>query len=333
MHSYLLEMLECPICHGHLHWSITKRNGDRIETGEAICATCNANYPIREEIGIFLTPDLPRNDLWEQTSSQLTQYLQQNPEIEHQLLNVPLETLAPADQFYRSLVLDEQGDFKNAKEARELSFKGLYTEEYLECWNRQLNYVLDKLAVFDGPIVDIASGQGYLVEKIARTLSRPVIATDFSLSVLRRNRLRLKYFGLYDHISLLAFDARHTPFKKDSIKTITTNLGLSNIQEPKELLQELRRINNKRFISISHFYSEADEPNISEARKLGIDSLVIKDKMLSYFAETGWEVKLENECTGKAMPTPQSVIFEGASIDLFPVNDTMLKWGVLIVSK
>ena len=38
------------------------------------------NYPVREGIGLFLLPDLPRNDLWEQAESQLSRYLREHTE-------------------------------------------------------------------------------------------------------------------------------------------------------------------------------------------------------------------------------------------------------------
>ncbi len=71
MHTYLIEMLECPICHGRLNWDIAEQNEGRIEAAEASCIDCAATYPIRDGIGLFLTPELPRNDLWEQVDSGL----------------------------------------------------------------------------------------------------------------------------------------------------------------------------------------------------------------------------------------------------------------------
>lgn len=75
MHGYLIEMLECPACHSELAWTVAERCGDRIETAEARCTACDVVYPVREGIGTFLTPDLPREDLWEQVDSQLMQHL------------------------------------------------------------------------------------------------------------------------------------------------------------------------------------------------------------------------------------------------------------------
>ncbi len=65
--TFLLEMLECPACHGTLEWNITEYHGDHIETAEALCLACNALYPIREGMAVFLTPDLPCEDWWEHT--------------------------------------------------------------------------------------------------------------------------------------------------------------------------------------------------------------------------------------------------------------------------
>ena len=59
MKDELVEMLECPVCHGELRWAVAERQGDRIEAAEAVCTARAATYPVREGIGPFLTPDLP----------------------------------------------------------------------------------------------------------------------------------------------------------------------------------------------------------------------------------------------------------------------------------
>ena len=86
-----------------------------------------------------------------------------------------------------------------------------------------------------------------MVEKLVRELKRPVVATDFSPRVLRSDRERLKSFGLYEHVSLLAFDARRTPFKDGAVETLTTNLGLPNIEEPGNLLERTAQDSGRYF--------------------------------------------------------------------------------------
>ena len=64
MHKYITDMLECPICHRALEWRIEAESEGHIEQAEARCSGCGATYPVRDGIGVFLTPDLPRNDMW-----------------------------------------------------------------------------------------------------------------------------------------------------------------------------------------------------------------------------------------------------------------------------
>lgn len=333
MHTYLIEMLECPDCHGELEWSITERRGNRIEMAEARCVVCAAVYPVREGIGVFLAPDLPRDDLWEQMDSHLAKHLREHPEVERQLLDVPLEALAPADQFFRALILDERGEYAQAKVAADVARSGVYTPEYLACSDRQIEYALEYLSVSDGPIVDLASGMGHLVEQMARRLTQPIVATDFSPRMLRRDRRRLEFFGLYDRVSLLAFDARRTPFKDGAVKTLTTYQGLPNIREPGNLLHELRRTVSELFLALSIFFPEDDEANTAAIGEMGLSDLLFRRSALKCFAKAGWQVEVVNSCFGKARPTPTGVVLEGASIDTLPVAETTLEWCVILATR
>jgi len=330
MHDYLIEMLECPVCHGELTWTIGERCEDHVEEAEARCVKCATSYPVREGIALFLTPDLPRNDLWEQTSGHLTQYLGEHPEIGRQLMDVPLGTLAPADQFFRALVLEERGNYAEAQAAAGLAYPRLYTPQYLACHESQINCIVEQLRASDGPVIDLASGRCSLVEVLARRLGRPVVATDFSPRVLRRDRRWLEFLDLYDRVSLLSFDARRTPFRDGAIKTLTTNLGLPNIAEPGDLLQELRRVVSGTFWAISHFYPEDDEVNATAIHEAGLAPLLFRRSALELFAAAGWQVEIVNSQQGRALPTPRSKLLGGAGVDGFPVAETILEWCVLV---
>ncbi len=330
MHTYLIDMLACPACHGELEWTITRRGNDRIEEAEARCKSCSHSYPVHEGIGIFLTDELQRNDLWEQVDSGLMKYLKSQPELYQQLMSAPLESLSPADRSFRGMLLEELGDLAEAHQAYELATPGLYTPEYLNCSQKQSDYVIDQLASGEGPIVDLASGVCYLVEKMASRLHRPIVATDFSPRVLRKNRKRFEFEGLYDRISLLAFDARRAPFKDGAIETLTTYLGLPNIENPGTLLKELRRIVNGSFLAISHFFPEEDQSNREEIQKLKLETSMYRRAALESFSSANWRVRTENLCTGRALPTPPSVLIDGLGIDALPVSETELEWCTLL---
>ena len=242
----------------------------------------------------------------------------------------PVAELAPADLFFRALVLEERGEYQAAKVMEEKANQGLYTADYLACWESQRDYVIERLSGSDGPVVDLASGRCYLVEEMARRLERPVVATDFSPRVLRQGRRRLESFGLYGKISLLAFDARRTPFKDSVVSTLTTNVGLANVERPGNLLKELRRMAGGEFLAISHFYPPEDEVNAAALRKAELSSLSCRDAAVESFIAAGWEVEVANECRGRAEPTPRGKVLDGAQIDSFPVQETVLEWCVVV---
>ncbi|MCD6495504.1 methyltransferase domain-containing protein, partial [Candidatus Bipolaricaulota bacterium] len=283
-----MPMLECPACHGELSWTIEKRNKSHIEQAETRCASCNAVYPVQDGIGVFLTPDLPRQDLWEEGESMLSTYLREHPRIEQTLLETPLEQLPPANQFFRALALEERGAFADAKEAESAAHAGIYTKEYQDCFKSQLDYVAKVVSSGSAPIVDLASGRGFLVERLAREATCPIVATDFSPRVLRRDRRLFKFLGLADQAELLAFDARRTPFKDGAVKTMTTNLGLANIKKPGRLLHELRRVIDGKLLSIMSFFPDDDAANRAAAEKLGISSFMFRDSTLRLFDEAGF---------------------------------------------
>lgn len=332
MQERLVEMLSCPVCHGELHWENVERRGDRIQVADAICVNCASTYPVRESIGVFLTPDLPRHDLWDEVESGLSQYLRAHPETERQLMSIPLDALAPADQFLRAMVLEERGMYGQARRAAALARSGLYTSEYLACQQSQIDYLIERLSDADGVIVDLASGRCDLVEEMARRLPQPLVATDFSLQVLRRDRKWLQFFDLYDRVSLLAFDARRTPFRDDAVGTMTTNLGLANIEHPGDLLRELRRVVSGTLLAISHFFSQEDRANVKAIRELGLGPFLYRRPTLEHFAAAGFDVKLENVRTGRARPTQESQLIEGAGVDALPVAETELEWCVLVAN-
>jgi len=326
MKKYVLDMLECPVCHRQLDWKIVSESKDHIEQAEAHCSGCDAMYPVKDGIGIFLTPNLPRNDMWEQVDSHVVSYLRDHPDIEKQLMDGPAKKLAPTDQQFRAMALDERGKFTEGRRVEKLAHQNLYTSEYLAGSNSQFEYVLDNVGIFDGPIVDLASGRCYLVEEIVSKLRRPMIATDFSPSVLRRDRIYFQHLELDGFLSFLAFDARNTPFKNGVVEVMTTNVGLMNIENPGDLLSELKRIISGVLLAVSHFYPEDDAANRKVIEEAGMEAFVYKESALKHFSATGWSATVENSYLAKALPTPPSTIFEGARADGLPVAPTELEW-------
>jgi uncharacterized protein YbaR (Trm112 family) len=329
MHDYLIEWLQCPHCGGELAWRVTERSQGRVESGEATCRECAAVYPVQEGIGLFLTPELPRNDLWAQVESGLAAYLRTHPDAEQQLMGRPIEELGAADTFFRALLLEERGTFAEAKAAHALAFRELYTAEYLAGMESAITYLVEQVAGGNEPVVDLASGRGYLLERLAREVERPLVGSDFSPRVLRQDRRRLEHFGLYERVSLLAFDARRPPFKDRVVPLLTTFVGLANIEAPGDLLRRLRQIVGGRFLAIHTFVDEADETNRAALRELKLEEMAVEAQAVALFGEAGWQVAVANRWPALARPTAQSEILGGVGIDAFPVAETTIEWCVL----
>jgi uncharacterized protein YbaR (Trm112 family) len=328
MKEYLIDMLCCPVCHEELGWSVEEKVDDHIEDGVAACEGCGVSYPIRDGIGLFLTDELEREDLWEQVDSALAKHLREYPELDAQLIKVPLEALGPADQLFRAMILEERGDFAGAELAEDRAQGGLYTQDYLRCWQSQVDTLIEAVKDSDGPIVDLASGRCYLVGKLIGQTNAPIIASDFSPRVLRRNRRWLQFKSYYDRVSLLAFDARKTPFKDRSIETLTSNLGVPNIRGTSELFRELRRIVSGRFLAISHFFPD-DDGNRDVIEQFELGDAVYRARLTENMSAAGFEVKFNAACVGKASPTPVGVVLEDMPVDGLPVERTEYEWCVV----
>ena len=331
MHKYLMDLLCCPRCYGELGWSVKTTVGGHIEEGSAKCSQCHAAYPVGEGIGVFLTSELERQDLWEDVESNLTHMLKNSPRIETQLMDAPLDSLNPADQMFRAMILDERGDFARAEVAEETAHQGLYTTDYLRCWQNQVRLLLERLGGSNEPILDLASGRCYLVGRMASLGAAPIIASDFSIRVLRRDRHWLEWKGFYDRISLLAFDARRIPFKNLAVRQMTTNLGLANIREPAQLFKEIRRVVSGKFYSITSFYPEKDA-NRQAIEQIGLACTLYKEKVIEEMTKAGLQVEIYNRCEATAKPTATGVVLKGMGVDNLPVAETELEWCLMEAS-
>ncbi|HET6444093.1 MAG TPA: Trm112 family protein [candidate division Zixibacteria bacterium] len=331
MQEYLIDLLCCPICHGDLSWTITARKGSQIEEGTSSCVECGAEYPIRQGIAVYLTASDNPEDLWQDVESNLMSAIKENPDLNKALMNSSIESLNPADQFFRAMALEELGDFEGAESAEKIAHKGLYTREFLDCWKAQVEYLIGKLERENGPIIDIASGRCYLVKEMVQGLAAPIVASDFSLQVMKRNRQWLEFHGLTERVSLLVFDARQSPFKTRSIQCMTTNLGLPNMRGATSVYNELRRVVSGRFLGISNFYLEQDA-NAETIASYGLAELLYEKQLEVGLSEAGFRIDIENRCRGEAKPTPVGEVLKDAQIDGLPVADTDIDWCVIQAS-
>jgi SAM-dependent methyltransferase len=286
----------CPVCRGPLE--------------EWACAGCGIRYAVADGIPLLIPPASDVADLWDEAESGLSRVLRENPEIERELLDPPPDELAPADGFLRALVLEERGwaDEVDAAVAR------LHPSETLACMAAQIDAVCARV---DGElVVDLASGRGMLLERLQRIVEGTLVATDISPRVLRRARRR--------GIEAVACDVRRLPFADGSVDCVTTFLGLNNVEQPGELLGELRRV-ARRLLAVHVVYEPGTE-NDRELEQLGLAELAYREPLLDALAAAAWQAEIVSSCSATLRPTPTGVLLEGAVIDRLPVEPVAATW-------
>jgi Methyltransferase domain len=175
--------------------------------------------PSIEGIPILLTGAHERRDLWDEGESSLARALRDDPALERALLDPPAGELAPADAMLRALVLEERGN-GGARDEAHAAYERLYTPETLACRERVVSALVDELRDEAGLVVDLATGRGFLLERLAAAVPGPVVATDLSPWAARRVRAALG-------VDAVMLDARQMPFADGAVPTVTTFLGLA----------------------------------------------------------------------------------------------------------
>jgi len=328
MHKHYIDMLVCPVCQNELEWHIKEENEDRIINANISCSSCHEEYEVRDEIAVFLTNQLARNDLWEQGESGLEKYFKEEPEIYEKLMNTPEEELNGTDYWYKASYFEMKRDFSTSSKMYEQAFKKIYTQEYIDGWDSQMDFIIKNIKDNE-PVVDIASGKGYLVERLLRQTENYIVATDFSPTILLRNKEYYKYKDLYNKLSLIAFDARKTPFRDNSISTMTSNMGLQNIEQAGEVINEMNRITKKTFMPVMFFIDKEDKVHMDLMNTVGNVAYATRENALETFKRAAWHVEIFNSFMANIKPTPKGEILEGAGIDGFPIEDTTIEYCVI----
>ena len=331
MHESLVEILQCPACRGDLCWAVMERDGGVLLEADASCRDCGATYQVREGIGAFLTPDLQGTDLWEERHGQLTEYLIAHPDVRSKLIDGPLEELEPVDRLLRAEYLEDLGDVEGAEEAGRGAREQLYTPELSDLWNECLEHMVEISLGQPGPLVDVASGRGTLVELLAEQDSPLIVATDFSVRVLRRARRRLQQKGRADRVSHLVVDVRKMPFCDQGAPTLLSHMGLANIIEgATDALSELRRVCGGVFL-FSHAFCRPDDPVHAPVLRDTGHPLAFLDAAMEELDSAGWDAEVPINRRIPMKPTPTSKLVPGMIADRFPLADAEFD-GVLVIA-
>lgn len=317
MEEPLSSLLVCPACRSMLVWSIANRPK---------CSTCATPFEFRD--GVIALVANGTEAEWERTESKLRAYLRAEPDREQALRTTPHDDLNPADLFFLSLLLEEEGRHAESESCAEMAVRGCYLPEYLAAVDAQLDFVASRVCGLDATVVDVASGRGALVRRLLSNPPATFVASDLSPLVLRHMRSRFEAARIGPQPVFVAFDAAAIPFADKGVDVVTTHLGLTNLPDPSSALLELRRVTRGRLFAVCHFVAD-DDANLSALRGMTDLSMFTAHGCLDAFRRAGWDATLEHEVRAPAAPTPVGELIEGARIDEFPLIETELNWCVL----
>jgi len=322
MHRTLVSLLMCPICHGELKGRIAKEDDVHIIEGGYECKNCKRKYPVVDSIGIFLDGEEKRDDFWRKQEDFATRFRREHPIQFFLLTKTFLGNIKPEHHFLKGLLLENEKILEQAT-------KRIYTKDYLTGYEktRQALFEVEK----DNPpiILEIACGRGGFLKEFIRSRrgNGVYVATDFSPTILRSNLNWLRATELEEKVTLLAFDAKTTPFRDSSVPAMVSNLGLPNIRNDGKAVQEAFRMLAPRGIFITNFmFTTEQTENYARAKELGLTQFYVRSGVDEIFKKAGFEFSLEELHRGSVRPTP-------GGIDLFPTVPDKYSFCIIRATK
>lgn len=270
-------------------------------------------------------------DSWEENKSGLALFFEEHPEVVRALDEAGSDSLNGADLAAKSALYQSRGLFKEAAELFRDAWRKCYPAEYIRAFEAELDFIAGELAGCPGPVTDIASGRGMLVEKLLEKTGAPITATDISQSVLMSHLgARFPEEVKSGRLTLTPCDAGALPFPDGSLPAVTTCLGLQNIPGPERAVRELRRACGGKLYALCMFFPDDDRENQEAAARLGLEGAYSKKELIGLLERCGWRVSCHEGPANKLPPTPVGVVVPGAGFDALPVAETEARFVTMV---
>jgi len=305
MHRVLIHLLVCPVCHGELKSQVIRQDETHLIEGEFTCTICGRKYPVVDGIGIFLSCEEMRDDLWKEQEDFATRFRKEHL-IQHFFLTKTFfGDIRPEHHFLKGLLLEDEKILERAT-------KRIYTKDYLTGYEKT-KQTLREVEKDDPTIVlEIACGRGNFFKLFVKSRQGrgAYVATDFSPTVLRSNLKWLRKNGLDGQVTLLAFDAKTMPFRDDSIPAAVSNVGFPNIRNDGKAVKETFRVLVPSGFLVTNFmFTTEKTENYAKAKELGLDQFYTKESVEEVFKKVGFKFSLEEVHHGLVRPTLGGIDF------------------------
>lgn len=191
-----------------------------------------------------------------------------------------------------------------------------YLSEDLKKADEELKDEIVKTALDHDFVLDMASGMGTLLLKLASQTSKKidVMGIDVDEKPLRGAKLKLKEQESYNKVSLCVMDGKHLAIKQEEVPCVTSFFGFDNIPEAKVAFREVHRIlvPNGRLVFATMGLEEGSKSMV-EAEKLGVGSIATDNRLTQTLEEAGFKIdKREKRYAGEWLRNPMDLLpFEG----------------------
>ncbi len=102
-------------------------------------------------------------------------------------------------------------------------------------------WVVDQLERFEGPVLDVGTGQGLMATELARR-GASVVSIDVDAEEQRVGMVNATYEGVAERITFMTADAQHLPIVDGAFGTIATLDALHHLADGPAVFSELRRV-------------------------------------------------------------------------------------------
>ncbi len=198
--------------------------------------------------------------------------------------------------------------------------------EIKEAYELERKHICSKVKGYS-PILDIATGVGSLLRRMADTLSgSQLVGTNIDENMLKRAQQVLREQNLYQRTSLLLCDAKRLPLHSSLVPCVVSYGGLSNIPNAVEALLEAKRVLSPGGVIVfSTAFLNEESRSLECAKRLGVADLVSKKLLRKLLDEAGLKlVSTEDIYSG---------IWPGYSKDLLPFKGDRFSETLIVATR
>jgi len=272
MKQELLNILQCPVCGGIV--SLDKINKT------VNCKDCHNNFPVVDDIIVFLTPKKLQEFLKEQWGKELVKekfgtFVHSNDTLLN-LQKIADKVKSEALQKNKEYFNPDPDIPKDLERAINQSVEVLAEKAYVKTARR---------------ILDWPTGGGFFLKYLVNIVQSDtlIIATDINFGQLAATKAYLDQAGKGKNVSFIVCDARYMPFQNNVFQSITAWGGTVEIPDAFLAVKESYRVlEEKKWFGISGDLYKENSESFRIAKKLGLDSLVTRERLEKFLEKTGF---------------------------------------------